>query len=115
MSRAKIRKMRKEWKEDLPAFIAAQNHFFPNLIERFHQVIDPRQKGSIEYTIEEILYTIIMKNVCNITSMQKMTEEFNDENVVRNICTILGKEERGIYLCNTRWKSHLLCPREKRA
>lgn len=86
--------MQKEWKEDLPAFIAAQKHFFPDLIVRFYQVMDPRQKGSIEYTIEEILYTIIMKNVCNITSMQKMTDEFNDENVVRNMCTTLGKEER---------------------
>lgn len=53
MSRAEIRKMRKEWKENLPAFIAAQKHFFPNLIERFHKVSDPRQQGSTQYSIEE--------------------------------------------------------------
>lgn len=94
MSRAEIRKMRKEWKEDLPAFIAAQKHFFPDLIKRFHQVADPRQQGSTQYSIEEILYTIIMKNVCNITSMQSMTDTFNDENVVRNMSTILGTQER---------------------
>lgn len=94
MSRAEIRKFRKEWKEDLPAFIAAQKHFFPDLIQRFQEVADPRQQGSIDYSIEEILYTIIMKNVCNITSMQKMTDEFNNENVVKNMCAILGKEER---------------------
>lgn len=94
MSRAENRKLKKEWKEDLPAFIAAQKHFFPDLVERLHQVADPRQQGSIEYTIEEILYTIIMKNVCNITSMQKMTDEFNNENVVKNMSAILGTKER---------------------
>ncbi len=85
MSRAEIRKMRKEWKEYLPAFISAQKHFFPDLIERFHQVADPRQQGSVQYSIEEILYTIIMKNICSITSMQGMTDAFNDENVVKNM------------------------------
>lgn len=94
MSRAKIRKMRKEWKEDLPAFISAQKHFFPDLIERVHKVADPRQQGSIQYSIEEILYTIIMKNVCSITSMQEMTDTFNNENVVKNMSAILGTGER---------------------
>lgn len=94
MSRAEIKKLRKQWKEDLPAFIEAQRHFFPDLMERMKQVVDPRQQGSIEYSIEEILYTIIMKNVCNITSMQKMTDEFMDDNIVKNMCAILGKEER---------------------
>lgn len=94
MSRAEIRKARKEWKEDLPAFIKVQKHFFPDLIERIHQVADPRQQGSIEYSIEEILYTIIMKNVCNINSMQGMTDAFNAENVVQNMGRILGTKER---------------------
>lgn len=94
MSRAEIRKMRKEWKEDLPAFISAQKHFFPDLIERVHKVADPRQQGSIQYSIEEILYTIIMKNVCSITSMQEMTDTFNNENVVKNMSAILGTGER---------------------
>ena len=94
MSRAEIRKMRKEWKEDLPAFISAQKHFFPDLIERVHKVADPRQQGSIQYSIEEILYTIIMKNVCSITSMQGMTDTFNNENVVKNMSAILGTGER---------------------
>lgn len=94
MSRAEIKRLRKEWKEDLPRFIEAQKHFFPELLERLQKVVDPRQQGSIEYSIEEILYTIIMKNVCNITSMQKMTDEFMDDNIVRNMCAILGKEER---------------------
>lgn len=94
MSRAEIRKLRKEWNEDLPAFIKAQKQFFPDLIERMKQVADPRQLGSIEYSIEEVLYTIIMKNICNITFMQKMTDDFNNENIVKNMCAILQKKER---------------------
>lgn len=42
MSRAEVRKLRKEWKEDLQAFIEAQKHFFPNLLDRMKEVVDPR-------------------------------------------------------------------------
>jgi len=46
------------------------------------------------YDISEILYTVIMKNNCNLSSMQEMTETFNEEIIVQNICNILGKEEK---------------------
>ncbi len=39
-----------------------------------------------------MLMTVIMKNVCNITSMQKMTDEFLKEECVENLCQILGVE-----------------------
>jgi len=47
-----------------------------------------------DYDIEEILYTVIMKNVCTITSMQEMTDQFNNEECARNLCLILGKDEK---------------------
>lgn len=65
MSRAEIRKMRKEWKEDLPAFIAAQKHYFPYIIQRLQKVADPRQQGSIDYSSEEILFNCIRRPNCN--------------------------------------------------
>lgn len=36
--------------------------------------------------------TVIMKNICNIPSMQKMTDEFLDEECVGNLCRVLGVE-----------------------
>lgn len=48
----------------------------------------------MDYDIEEILYPVIIKNACSITSMQEMTDEFNNEECVRNLCLILGKEEK---------------------
>ena len=35
-----------------------------------------------------------MKNVCSITSMQEMTDKFTEEECVRNLCLILGKDEK---------------------
>lgn len=35
-----------------------------------------------------------MKNTCNITSMQEMTDKFNTEECVSNLCMILGIEEK---------------------
>lgn len=94
MTRAEIRRMRKEWKEDLVLLVKAQRNYFPDLLEKMNRVKDPRHSSYTTFDIEEILYTIIMKNVCSITSMQEMTDKFNDENCVKNMCTILGKEER---------------------
>jgi DDE_Tnp_1-associated/Transposase DDE domain len=71
-----------------------QNHFLPNLIEELKLVEDPRNKSYIEYTIEEIIYTMIIKNVCSISSMQEMTEQFNADECVKNMCKILGKNEK---------------------
>ncbi len=34
------------------------------------------------------------KNVCTISSMQDMTDKFNTEECVHNLCLILGKEEK---------------------
>lgn len=34
--------------------------------------------------------TVILKNICNISSLQKMTDEFLDEGCVENLCHVLG-------------------------
>lgn len=94
MSRASKRELRKAFQKDIVEFLRIQNHYFPNFNEELRGLNDPRNKSYTDYDIEEILYTVIMKNVCSITSMQDMTEKFNDEECVRNLCLILGKEEK---------------------
>lgn len=94
MSRKERRKLKKEFEKDIREFLKVQNHFLPDLIEELKLVEDPRNKSYIDYTIEEILYTMIIKNVCSISSMQEMTEDFNKDECVKNICSILGKDEK---------------------
>ena len=94
MSRAKKRELKKSFGKDVVKFLKIQHHFLPNFIDELGKIKDPRNQSYIDYDIEEILYTMVVKNACSIISMQKMTDEFNDKECVRNICLILGKEEK---------------------
>jgi hypothetical protein len=94
MSRAVKREFKKTFQKDIVEFLKVQNHFLPSFTKELRSIDDPRHQSYTDYDIEEILYTVIMKNVCSITSMQEMTDKFNDEVCVQNICKILGKEEK---------------------
>lgn len=94
MSRAHRREIKKSFSKDIIEFLKIQHHFLPNFIDELGKIKDPRHNSYTDYDIEEILYTVIIKNACSITSMQEMTNEFNNEECVRNLCLILGKEER---------------------
>jgi len=94
MSRAAKREVKKTFQKDIVEFIKIQNHFLPTFFKDLSNVKDPRNESYIDYDIEEILYSVIMKNVCSISSMQDMTDKFNDEEIARNMCKILNKEEK---------------------
>lgn len=94
MSRAASRELKKTFQKDIVEFIKIQNHFVPGFTNDLSKVKDPRNSAYIDYDIEEILYTVIMKNVFSITSMQDMTDKFNVEECARNLCLILGKDEK---------------------
>lgn len=55
------------------------------------QVKDPRHQSYTEYDIEEILYTMVLKNIFSLFSMQERTYQFNQAERVQNVCEILGK------------------------
>ena len=94
MSRARKREIKKTFKKDIVEFLKVQHHFLPNFIDELGKIKDPRHQSYKEYDIEEILYTMIMKNACSIPSMQEMTDVLNDEECAHNLCLILGKEEK---------------------
>jgi hypothetical protein len=94
MSRAARREIKKTFQKDIVEFLKIQKHFLPDFIKDLSNVNDPRHTSYTDYDIEEILYTVIMKNVCTISSMQDMTDKFNTEECVHNLCLILGKEEK---------------------
>lgn len=94
MSRAARRKIKKTFQKDIVEFLKIQKHFLPDFAKDLSAVNDPRHTSYTDYDIEEILYTVIMKNVCSISSMQDMTDKFNTQECVHNLCLILGKEEK---------------------
>jgi hypothetical protein len=76
------------------SFLKVEHHYFPNLVKELSRVEDPRHPCYTDYDIEEILYTMLLKNIFDLSLMQEMTNQFNQEERVRNVCKILGKSER---------------------
>jgi len=77
-------------------FVKMQNHFFPNLIKELGKVKDPRKENYTEYTSEEVLYPVILKNSCTIESMRQMTEWFDDANCASNLGKLIGRKIENI-------------------
>ena len=94
MTRAEKREIKRKLKKEIAEFLKIQHHYFPELIQDIKNVLDARHQSYITYEIEVILYTMIMKNVCSIVSMQEMNERFNEDECVKNIYKILGLEEK---------------------
>lgn len=90
MSRAEQRRSRKLYERDFAAFCKIIRQYFPEFTQWLRETSDPRRSSL--YEIEVMLMTVIMKNICNIQSMQEMTSEFNDESCVGNLCRLLEVE-----------------------
>lgn len=90
MTRAEQRRTRKLYERDFAAFCKIIRQYFPGFTQWLCETSDPRRSSL--YEIEVMLMTVIMKNICNIQSMQGMTEEFNKESCVENLCRLLGVE-----------------------
>ena len=87
MTRPQRREEKKKCSKDFAAFCRIIRQYFPEFTSWLQNVKDPRKFWT--YETEVMLMTVIMKNICNISSMQKMTDEFLDEECVRNLCRVL--------------------------
>ena len=92
--RAVRRRLRKMIKKEMVEFLKIQNHYFPDLMEDIKKILDGRHQSYVEYEISVVLYTIILKNVCSIVSMQEMTEKFEEDECTRSIYRILEIDEK---------------------
>ncbi len=70
-----------------------QERLCPKLFQRFAHTEDPRHQSYIEYPNKLMLGTVYYKGIGGITSMQTMSDKFNNKNVVKNIRNFLGEEE----------------------
>lgn len=73
-------------------FIKIKKHFFKAINSKLKAVKDKRHKSYVEYSADILLFTLIMKNVTGIKSMNKMTQDFNREECIENISNALGYE-----------------------
>ncbi|MCK4260149.1 MAG: transposase family protein [Halanaerobiales bacterium] len=67
-----------------------KKHFFKDINSKLRNVKDRRHQSYIEYGTDILLFTMIMKNVTGIESMNKMTSNFNKDECIENIAKALG-------------------------
>ena len=71
-----------------------QRKYIPNLFDWFADTEDPRNPCYIKYSNRMMPDQMYFKGISGITSMQEMTEDFNDKKVSRNLSQMMGCEKR---------------------
>lgn len=103
---ARIKITRKGAREHLEQFnLACESvrlirHCFPDLLPSLNQIPDLRHQSCITYLGVILPMTCILSSLFNITSMRRTSEEFNSENLIKNIWILCGK--------NLSWRNCLI-------
>ena len=58
----------------------------------FDELSDKRQKGKVTYSMKTICVTRLFALLCGITSMNSLTNKFNNDNTIHNISKIINEE-----------------------
>ena len=93
MTRIEMRKLKNQEENQLREFLKYQNHFLKEIYKQLESVEDPRHPSYTKYGIDEMLMTLIFKNICNIKSMTQMTNEFNTTATIENFKSILDDDK----------------------
>lgn len=93
MTRAEKRQLKKSEGNPLIELLKVQNHFYKDFWSDLSSVKDPRHASYIDYTSDIMLVIPVMKNICDIRSMQGMSSTFNTEACIANTALITGKNE----------------------
>lgn len=93
MTRAEKRQLKKSEGNPLIELLKVQKHFYKHLWSDFARVHDPRHSSYIDYTSDVMLAMPLMKNICDIRSMQEMTVSFNKEECISNTALITENGE----------------------
>ena len=88
MTRPQRREEKEKCSRDFAAFCRITRQYFPEFISWQQGIKDSGKFWT--YETEVMLITVILKNICSTSSMQKMTDEFLDEGCVENLCRVLG-------------------------
>ena len=92
MGRDEIRAKRALEKNPIEACNEVQRRFYPELFNRFGQIVDPRHQSYITFSGKAMLGQMYYKGVAGIISMQDMTDKFSDLQVVKNMAAFMDVE-----------------------
>ena len=74
----------------LPNFVKCNRKYVPELFEYFRDTVDPRNPCYITYPNIVMLGQMFFKGIAGITSMQGMTQAFNNKTVSKNLTMLMG-------------------------
>lgn len=64
----------------------------PRLFIMFENLTDARQKGKVTYSMKSICVTRLFALLCGITSMNSLTNKFNNLNTINNLSKIINED-----------------------
>lgn len=94
MGRERARLAKRLEKNPIEECNRIQQKYYPELFQRFSQTEDTRHQSYISYTNRIMLGTLYYKGIAGLSSMQEMTREFNEDEVVKNLYRFLGSREK---------------------
>lgn len=80
----------------LKTLVKTTKHFFPNFLDLIKQLTDPR-KARIKYPLENIILIELLNFLTAGKSQRHVESAFNEENFLRNISKITGKQINEIF------------------
>lgn len=89
------RKEKRELKKDKSLICSLYNiidKYLPRLFIMFENLSDVRQKGKITYSMKSICVTRLFGLLCGITTMNSLTNKFNNDNTINNLSKIIGED-----------------------
>ena len=89
------RKEKRDLKRDKSLVCSLYNiidKYLPRLFIMFESLSDARQKGKVTYSMKSVCVTRLFALLCGITSMNSLTNKFNNENTIYNLSKIINEE-----------------------
>ena len=89
------RKEKRELKKDKSLVCALYNiidKYLPRLFIMFENLTDARQQGKVTYSMKTICVTRLFALLCGITTMNSLTNKFDNENTINNLSKIINTE-----------------------
>ena len=89
------RKEKRELKKDKSLVCSLYNiidKYLPRLFIMFDKLSDERQLGKVTYSMKTICVTRLFALLCGITSMNSLTNKFNNDNTINNLSKIINEQ-----------------------
>ena len=87
MNRKERRDLRKD-KNLITELFSIINKYFPNLLDKFSNLTDVRNKSYVTYNMKTICVTRLFGLLCGITSISSISDDLNTDATIKNISQI---------------------------